>query len=128
MLSTEVTGLDGDTALRRITLTDSLAGATVTQGCRGLFCFIGAEPETRWLRDVQLDDAGAIRTDVRLDTDQLGATWHTLGRDPLPFETSIPNVFAAGDVRLGSAKRVAAAVGEGASAVRAIHAAIGMRP
>lgn len=127
MLNAEVTGLDGDGALQRITVTDTVAGTSVGQACRGLFCFIGAEPETRWLHDVQLDDSGAVRTDVRLDSDQLGAVWHTLGRDPLPFETSIPNVFAAGDVRLGSAKRVAAAVGEGASAVRAIHSAIGTR-
>ena len=127
MLNAEVTGLDGDGALQHITLTDTLGGTTSGQACRGLFCFIGAEPATRWLHDVQLDDAGAVRTDIRLDSDQLGATWDTLGRDPLPFETSIPNVFAAGDVRLSSAKRVAAAVGEGASAVRAIHTAIGMR-
>jgi thioredoxin reductase (NADPH) len=76
---------------------------------------------------VILDRDGYIRTDVQLDPNELGPTWAALDRTPLPFETSVPAVFAAGDVRRGSMKRVASAVGEGASSVRSIHAAIGIR-
>jgi thioredoxin reductase (NADPH) len=123
----EVTALHGNTALDSITLTDATCGTSAGQSCFGLFCFIGAEPATDWLRDVELDADGFIRTDTQLDPDTLGATWAALGRAPLPFETSMPGVFAAGDVRLASVKRVASAVGEGASAVRSIHAAIGVR-
>jgi len=93
--------------------------------CTGLFCFIGARPATEWLSDLALDRTGFIRTDAQLDPEELGATWTALGRAPLPFETSMPTVFAAGDVRLNSLKRVASAVGEGASAVRSIHTALG---
>jgi thioredoxin reductase (NADPH) len=82
----------------------------------GLFCFIGAEPATGWLTGVALDEHGFVRTDVQLTRGELGDTW-----------TSMPGVFAASDVRHGSMKRVAAAVGEGASTVRSVHAAIGVR-
>jgi thioredoxin reductase (NADPH) len=123
----EVTGLAGDTALETITVTDTASPGNAEQPCQGLFCLIGAEPATGWLRDVSLDGEGYIRTDVQLDPDVLGPTWRALGRVPFPFETSVPAVFAAGDVRRGSMKRVAAAVGEGASAVRSVHSAIGMR-
>jgi thioredoxin reductase (NADPH) len=70
---------------------------------------------------------GFVRTDAQLTSNELGETWSALGRAPLPFETSVPGVFAVGDVRHGSMKRVAAAVGEGASAVRSVHTAIGLR-
>jgi thioredoxin reductase (NADPH) len=123
----EVTGLAGATALAAITVTDADANESAEQPCLGLFCFIGAEPATGWLRGLILDSAGYIRTDVQLDGDALGPTWRALGRVPFPFETSVPAVFAAGDVRRGSMKRVAAAVGEGASAVRSVHLAIGLR-
>jgi thioredoxin reductase (NADPH) len=123
---TEVTRLDGGHVLESISLTGP-AGELDEQGCRGLFCFIGAEPATSWLTGVALDEHGFVRTDVELTGDELGETWSALGRRPLPFETSVPGVFAAGDVRHGSMKRVAAAVGEGASAVRSVHTAIGVR-
>jgi thioredoxin reductase (NADPH) len=122
--STEVTGLNGDGRLEEVTLTDRDTGTTVACGCSGLFCFIGAEPATDWLTGVALDPAGFVPTDVQLRPDQLGPQWARLGRDPLPFETSVPGVFAVGDVRLSSMKRVAAAVGEGASAVRSVHQAL----
>lgn len=77
---------------------------------------------------IALDEHGFVRTDVQLTPDELGGTWSALGRGPLPFETNVPGVFAVGDVRHGSMKRVAAAVGEGASAVRSVHTAIGVRP
>jgi thioredoxin reductase (NADPH) len=83
--------------------------------CSGLFCFIGARPATAWLAGgVLLDDDGFILTDRYLPS-SAGTV------SALPFETSIAGVFAAGDVRHGSMKRVAAAVGEGSSAVRSVH-------
>jgi thioredoxin reductase (NADPH) len=123
---TEVTCLDGEDVLESISL-EGPAGEWHEQACQGLFCFIGAEPATSWLTGVALDEHGFVRTDVQLRSDELGETWSALGRAPLPFETSVPGVFAVGDVRHGSMKRVAAAVGEGASAVRSVHAAIGVR-
>jgi thioredoxin reductase (NADPH) len=122
--STEVTGLNGDVRLEEVTLTDHGSGAAQACGCSGLFCFIGAEPATAWLTGVALDPAGFVPTDLQLRPEQLGPEWARLGRDPLPFETSVPGVFAVGDVRLSSMKRVAAAVGEGASAVRSVHRAL----
>jgi thioredoxin reductase (NADPH) len=86
-----------------------------------LFCFIGADPATAWLGGaVELDDRGFILTDRSLP-DAVAAGPAFAARDPLPFETSVPGVFAVGDVRHGSLKRVAAAVGEGSSAVRSVH-------
>jgi thioredoxin reductase (NADPH) len=123
----EVTVLAGETALEAITVTDTASPEGAEQPCRGLFCFIGAEPATGWVLGMSLDTEGYIRTDVQLASDTLGPTWRALERAPFPFETSVPAVFAAGDVRRGSMKRVAAAVGEGASAVRSVHSAIGMR-
>jgi thioredoxin reductase (NADPH) len=125
-VSTEVTRLEGGHALERVTLTDRATGEGETRPCSGLFCFIGAEPATAWLSGVAVDEDGFVRTDVQLGPDDLGGTWAALGRSPLPFETSVPAVFAAGDVRHGSMKRVAAAVGEGASAVRSVHTALGV--
>jgi thioredoxin reductase (NADPH) len=123
---TEVTRIDGEHVLESISLAGP-DGELREQACRGLFCFIGAEPATAWLTGVALDERGFVRTDVQLTAEDLGETWSALGRAPLPFETSVPGVFAAGDVRHGSMKRVAAAVGEGASAVRSVHTAIGVR-
>jgi len=123
---TEVTRIGGGQVLESISLVGP-AGEEHEQACRGLFCFIGAEPATGWLSGVALDEHGFLRTDVHLRSDELGETWSALGRRPLPFETSVPGVFAVGDVRHGSMKRVAAAVGEGASAVRSVHTAIGVR-
>jgi thioredoxin reductase (NADPH) len=73
-------------------------------------------------------DSKAVITDVELTADDLGPDWTKLGRRPLPFETSLPGVFAVGDVRAGSMKRVAAATGEGASAIASVHKAIGFVP
>ncbi len=93
--------------------------------CEGLFCFIGAVPSTAWLNGVALDEDGFVLTGQDLPEDRLDG-FELLGRRPLPFETNVPGIFAAGDVRWGSMKRVAAAVGEGASAVRSVHQAIGV--
>jgi thioredoxin reductase (NADPH) len=90
--------------------------------CVGLFSFIGADPSSGWLNDcAALDDRGFVLTDLSLAPDQLGQHWQTLGRLPLPFETSHPGLFAVGDLRSGSMKRVASAVGEGSASVRSVH-------
>jgi thioredoxin reductase (NADPH) len=87
-----------------------------------VFSFIGAEPGSEWLSGcAALDDRGFVLTDRSLTPDQLDDGWTALGRGPLPFETSRPGLFAVGDVRSGSTKRVAAAVGEGSAAVRSVH-------
>ena len=122
---TEVTAVDGTERLESVIITHRPDGATTTLASAGLFCFIGALPDTTWLPNIATDKAGFIRTDSQLDHD-LGPRWDTLRRRPLPFETSVPGVFAAGDVRLGSMKRVAAAMGEGAAAVASVHAKLAL--
>ncbi len=123
-LNTEVSSLHGRRHLTEITVTDNAVQSTNTLPCRALFNFIGAVPATDWLNGVYLDRRGFILTDAALPEDALAITWPHLGRRPLPFETSVPGVFAVGDVRAGSVKRVAAAVGEGASAVRSVHQSV----
>ena len=90
--------------------------------CVAVFSFIGAEPASEWLSGcAALDERGFVLTDRALDSGRDGARWGELDRPPLPFETSYPGLFAVGDVRAGSTKRVAAAVGEGSAAVRSVH-------
>ncbi|MDQ1520982.1 MAG: thioredoxin reductase [Actinomycetota bacterium] len=111
-----VSAVTGTSRLERVVVAD--ANGRDDMPCRGLFCFIGAEPATSWLpEDVARDIGGFVLTDRDVPRDESNV-WDTLGREPLPLETSTPGVFAAGDVRHGSVKRVAAAVGEGATAVR----------
>ena len=127
---TNVTALHGRTHLEGVTLSTvggSPAGDQVE--CTALFCFIGAVPATSWLRgqtQLMLDGHGFVKTDTVLDSADLSEVWTRLGRLPLPFETSLPSVFAAGDVRAGSVKRVAAAVGEGSSVIRSVHTVLGV--
>ncbi|HZM40537.1 MAG TPA: hypothetical protein VFB94_15540, partial [Acidimicrobiales bacterium] len=93
-----------------------------TLACVALFSFIGAEPASEWLSGcAALDERGFVLTDLSLADAHLDRRWELLGRRPLPFETSHPGLFAVGDVRAGSTKRVAAAVGEGSAAVRSVH-------
>ena len=113
-----VVGLDGDGSLERVVI-DSVGEVDA----RGLFCFIGADPATSWLASLDRDADGFLRTGTDIAAQSL-ARWQTIGREPLPFETSTPRIFAAGDVRRGSMKRVAAAVGEGSSAVASVHRAL----
>ncbi|SEO46375.1 FAD-dependent oxidoreductase [Actinacidiphila rubida] len=128
--STEVTGLHGGDRLEAITVSGNGQDVPVETEleCRGLFCFIGASPATDWLEGVAMDDHGFILTDVSVQDAALSGPWAELGRRPLPFETSLPRVFATGDVRAGSMKRVAAAVGEGASAIRSVHMSLTTMP
>jgi thioredoxin reductase (NADPH) len=108
MTSTEVRELHGEAALEAVTVTDNRTGARRTIDARALFVFIGMAPCTGWLGGlVDLDDHGFVRTGPGSD-----------GAERSLLETSQPGVFAVGDVRAGSAKRVATAVGEGAMAIR----------
>ncbi len=118
--SSNIVGLDGNGHLESVSI--DTAGPVEA---RGLFCFIGAEPATSWVEALDRDQAGFIRTGVDVSPEAL-AGWEPLGRGPLPFETSVPRVFAVGDVRRGSMKRVAAAVGEGSSAVASVHQVLGV--
>jgi thioredoxin reductase (NADPH) len=113
---TRVTAVEGEDTLARVELTSD-DGTVVASDCSGLFCFIGADAATTWLPpEVQLDRAGFVLTDRDVHgADDPGA------REVLPFESSVPGVFAVGDVRHGSTKRVAAAVGEGSAAIRSAH-------
>jgi thioredoxin reductase (NADPH) len=113
-----VVGLDGADSLESVRI-DGVGEVAA----RGLFCFIGAEPATAWLSSLDRDADGFLRTGTDISAQTL-EQWQTLGREPLPFETSMPRIFAAGDVRRGSMKRVAAAVGEGSSAVASVHRAL----
>ncbi len=124
-VSTQVVGVDGGDHLESIVLANMAAGARETVPCAGLFCFIGAVPATAWLEGVLLDRSGFILTDTDLPEGQPRDSFGLLGRQPLAFETSMPGLFAVGDVRHGSTKRIAAAVGEGSSAIRSVHQAIG---
>jgi thioredoxin reductase (NADPH) len=118
--NTRVTGLDGDRELSAVRLSNGDREATVP--CVALFSFIGAEPSADWLSGcAALDERGFVLTDLSLEAEHLDERWDTLGRRPLPFETSHPGLFAVGDVRAGSTKRVAAAVGEGSASVRSVH-------
>ena len=93
-----------------------------SQPCAGLFSFIGADPSSGWLDGcAALDERAFVLTDLSLGAERLGQEWEALDRSPLPFETSHPGLFAVGDLRSGSMKRVASAVGEGSASVRSVH-------
>ncbi|GAA2058281.1 FAD-dependent oxidoreductase [Williamsia deligens] len=123
---TEVVGVEGDGHLERITLRDRDTGAEESVESGFLFLFIGAAPRTEWLDGVVERDAhGFIVSGPDLVSDgAVGGGW-SLSRMPHHLETNVPGVFAAGDVRSQSAKRVASAVGEGAMAVMLVHRYLG---
>jgi thioredoxin reductase (NADPH) len=117
---TQVTALEGTRTLTAVRVSGR-DGEEDRLFCAALFSFIGAEPASGWLSGCAvLDERGFVVTDRALDSADDPA-WGELGRQPLPFETSRPGLFAAGDVRAGSTKRVAAAVGEGSASVRSVH-------
>jgi thioredoxin reductase (NADPH) len=121
---TEISALHGDAQLEGATLTQRATAASTVRDCDGLFCFIGATPATSWLDGVALDPSGFVLTDTDLADRDLPPIWSRLGRRPFAYETSVPAVFAVGDVRRSSMKRVAAAVGEGSSAILSVHRAL----
>jgi thioredoxin reductase (NADPH) len=116
-LGTRVVDARGEARLETLTLEDVRTGHREDVVAAAVFVLIGAEPRTDWLRDaLELDDRGFVLTGRDVPHD----LW-PLRRAPLPFETSTPGVFAVGDVRYGSIKRVAGAVGEGSVAVGSVH-------
>jgi thioredoxin reductase (NADPH) len=117
----EVAGVRGDGHLEALTLVDHGSGVTEEVASSWLFVFIGASPRTEWLGpDVARDDRGFVITGQELMASPQAHRW-SLARAPFALETSVPGVFAAGDVRLESMKRVASAVGEGAMSVYLVH-------
>ena len=111
--------------MRTITIRDNTTGEQETVAAHALFICIGGQPRTGWAAQdgVLTDKSGYLLTGRDLFDDELtgGRSLWNLPRDPYPLETSLPGLFAAGDVRFGSTKRVASAVGEGAQAVALVH-------
>ena len=109
---TEITALDGDEVLRQVTWTNRDTGESETHDITSVFVMIGAAPNSEWLRDcLELDDKGFVRTGRDADGKPLAST----------FATTKPGIYAVGDVRSGSVKRVASGVGEGSVVVQAVH-------
>ena len=115
--TTEVVAGEGDGRLDRVVLRDKTSGTEDTLRADGMFVMIGAEPRTDWLPEaVERDKHGFVLTGA----DAAGRGW-LIERKPHPYETTVPGVFAVGDVRSGSVKRVASAVGEGSVVVSQLH-------
>jgi thioredoxin reductase (NADPH) len=115
---TEVVAAHGELALEEIDVANHVTGETTRLASNGLFIFIGADAETAWLPpEIRLDDRGFVLSGAEA---QAAGTW-PLERDPYLLETSVPGIFACGDVRSGPIKRVAAAVGEGSMAIAFVH-------
>lgn len=118
---TEIVGLEGNGHLERVSWRTA-GGAVETRNIRHVFTMTGAEPSTKWMAGcVALDEKGFVKTGAALTVDELVAAKWPLRRQPYLLETSIPGVLAVGDVRSGSAKRVASAVGEGSIAIATVH-------
>ena len=123
----EITSLDGDTHLQSVTWVDKVTGQTSTCDVHHVFIMAGASPRTEWLRGcVALDEKGFILTgrELELSVELAPSSTWPLTRAPQMLETSLPGVFAVGDVRAGNVKRVASAVGEGAISVHLVHRAL----
>jgi thioredoxin reductase (NADPH) len=121
-LNSSVTEAHGETRLEAISVLCSTSADTSVVPASSLFIFIGAEPKTEWLDGpVARDDRGFILSGPDLKRNGAFPSDWRLARDPSLLETSVPGVFAAGDVRRGSVKRVASGVGEGSIAIQFIH-------
>jgi thioredoxin reductase (NADPH) len=120
--STEIREVHGDGGLAAVVTEDRRNGERHSIQTRALFVFIGADPNTSWLAGaIALDDRGYVPTGPAALYSDLDANQRRTRRHPMMLETSRQGVFAAGDVRSGSVKRVASAVGEGSMAIRQIH-------
>ena len=121
-LRTHVVALEGKTHLEKISWKSDENGQTETREIRHLFSMTGATPNTAWLGGcLALDDRHFIKTGADLSPEELRAAHWPLRRQPYLFETGVPRIFAIGDVRSGSVKRVASAVGEGSVVVQLLH-------
>ena len=128
LCNSELACLDGGTALEEVSWINKQTGQARSAPARHLFIMTGASPNTNWLRGrLALDDKGFILTGrdlpIAVEPDK-SLSWR-LSRPPQMLETSLPGVFAVGDVRAGSVKRVASAVGEGSASVSLVHRALG---
>jgi thioredoxin reductase (NADPH) len=123
---TELVALDGDDRLRSVTWRSSTGSTgTETHPIGHVFLMIGAQPNSAWLADcVALDPKGFVKTGADLTQEELARTHWPVTRPPFLFETNRHRVFAVGDVRSGSVKRVASAVGEGSVCVQLVHRAL----
>jgi thioredoxin reductase (NADPH) len=118
----EVTAVQGERALEAIVTTAPKSGATETIPVAAMFIFIGVRPHTDAFADImERDSAGFVLTGSDLPLEHGRPRGWPLAREPFAFETVIPGVFAAGDVRAGANRRVAAAVGEGSAAIYSVH-------
>jgi thioredoxin reductase (NADPH) len=123
---TQITALEGDGHLERVTWRDEAKGEVSTHSIRHVFSMVGAKPNTDWLHGcLSTDDKGFVATGADLPKEVLATPRWKLPRSPHSFETSRPRVFAVGDVRSGSVKRVASAVGEGSVCVQFLHRVLG---
>jgi thioredoxin reductase (NADPH) len=119
---TEIVAVEGKEHLESVYWRNSQTGQTEKHEISHLFIMTGADPNTRWLNGcIALDDKGFIKTGPDLSSDTLSAASWPLTRQPYLLETSLPGVFAVGDVRGGSIKRVASAVGEGSTGISFVH-------
>ena len=117
-LGAEVVAVHGDTSLTAIDISERASEAVTRYDCGGLFIFIGADAETGWLPpEIAMDARGYVLTGPEV---RASGQW-TGDRDPYLLETSVPGIFACGDVRFGPVKRVASAVGEGSMAIAFVH-------
>jgi thioredoxin reductase (NADPH) len=122
---TEVVALEGNNHLERVTWRNNQTGQTEAHNIPHLFSMTGAVPNSAWLGGcVAGDQSGFIKTGTDLTADDLSRAKWPLERSPYLLETSLPGVFAVGDIRGGSIKRVASAVGEGSIAVSFVHQAL----
>jgi thioredoxin reductase (NADPH) len=119
---TEIVSFEGDQHLERVRWRDKRTGETETRNIQHVFVMAGAVPNTSWLNNcVLLDTKGFIKTGMELSRDDLTNAHWPITRSPHLLETTLPGVFAVGDVRAANIKRVASAVGEGSIAVAAVH-------
>ncbi len=122
---TQLTAAEGVNHLERLTWLDQSLGKPETHAIRHVFIMTGATPSTSWLGEcIALDEKGFIKTGPDLSKEELSAAGWPLARNPYLLETTLPGVFAVGDVRGGSIKRVASAVGEGSISVSFVHRAL----
>lgn len=122
---TQLTALEGSDRLERVTWHNAADGKDTTSDIRHVFSMTGAVPNTHWLQGcIPLDDRGFVRAGSELRPEDLLAARWPLPRAPYLMETGVPRIFAVGDVRSGSVKRVASAVGEGSISIQLVHRAL----
>jgi len=121
-VQTEITALEGEEQLSRVTWKTAPGNVPEVHDIEHVFLMTGALPCTQWLNScIALNDKGFVRTGTDLRSEDLPAARWLNARQPQFFETNVPGIFAVGDVRCGSVKRVAAAVGEGSACIQQVH-------